>query len=304
MEPEQASQSIGLAKLDAQILKPSNTEVTCHAGSGSLIDYAVVSNSLEPYVVSLTSVTDVPWGPHDGLRLVLKADPRQVKIRTLDKPKSFATLGEETRVPRTTWSQAKSYLRENKFEQEKRKGTHGQHGNADDSRGSCHSAEALRLGDLYEQWAATLEAQMIANHEIPLTEQTRFAGRAKSIRMKTRPFLRKPRLHTGTYQVIGGVGIVGRLWHTLAAMMRKLNVAIKAKDARRHAAARLIIVDVLVADTSDLRAAWAAVPCCADQAAAGHAILLACKANASVEDVDAAIAIMYRLAEKKLKVQF
>ena len=49
-----------LARLDACVIVP-DVQITCHAGSGSLIDYCVCSRVLIPYIVSFESVGDVPW---------------------------------------------------------------------------------------------------------------------------------------------------------------------------------------------------------------------------------------------------
>ncbi len=56
-----------VAALDAVVLRPTGGTISCHQGTGSLIDFAIVSRAALPYV-KLRLDREVPWRPHDGLR--------------------------------------------------------------------------------------------------------------------------------------------------------------------------------------------------------------------------------------------
>ena len=38
--------------LDAEVIVPAGADVTCHSGSGSVIDYMIISRHLVPYIRS------------------------------------------------------------------------------------------------------------------------------------------------------------------------------------------------------------------------------------------------------------
>eukprot|EP00973_Karenia_brevis_P074872 10404477-Karenia_brevis.AAC.1 len=46
-------------------MAPVDTAVTCTTGSGSLLDYALGSASIQ-WLLSPVRSTPTPWGPHDG----------------------------------------------------------------------------------------------------------------------------------------------------------------------------------------------------------------------------------------------
>ena len=62
---------VDMLGIEAKVMAPSNTDITCHQGNGSLIDFIVISNNLAPYVHSFEADAFAPWGTHDGLRLEL-----------------------------------------------------------------------------------------------------------------------------------------------------------------------------------------------------------------------------------------
>ena len=65
--------------LDTETVLPRNAEVTCHQGKGSCIDFFIISDLLLPYVASTSVVTTVPSGPHDGIEVAIRRDPRAAK---------------------------------------------------------------------------------------------------------------------------------------------------------------------------------------------------------------------------------
>ena len=60
--------------LAAEVIVPDK-HITCHMGSGSVIDFGIASRCLTPCIAEFAVITDVPWGPHDGLRLRLHRSP-------------------------------------------------------------------------------------------------------------------------------------------------------------------------------------------------------------------------------------
>ena len=61
-------------ELRAAVVRPSNTGITCHQGKGTLIDGAIVSYQLLPYVTECVAFTP-PWSPHDVVSLSFRAWP-------------------------------------------------------------------------------------------------------------------------------------------------------------------------------------------------------------------------------------
>ena len=47
--------------VEAKVMAPTNTKITCHQGKGSLIDFMVISNNLAPYVHSFEVDVFAPW---------------------------------------------------------------------------------------------------------------------------------------------------------------------------------------------------------------------------------------------------
>ena len=78
--------------LDAEIMTPTNTDVTCLQGKGTLIDYAVVSRKMKPYVQEVKADFAVPWAPHVALRVKVIANANKVTVKTLVKPKIIKIL--------------------------------------------------------------------------------------------------------------------------------------------------------------------------------------------------------------------
>ena len=87
--------------LAAEVIVPDK-HITCHAGSGSLIDFGIASRCLAPYIAEFSVVTDVPWGPHDGLRLRLLRSPRLIMVRSLRRPRPLGDAEHTTTQGKTT----------------------------------------------------------------------------------------------------------------------------------------------------------------------------------------------------------
>ena len=89
-----------------QVVHPSGGTVSCSSGKGRLIDFFLVSHELVPLVESSVIVDNVPWGPHAGVTLVLRARPRQLELRTLRLPRALP-LPSRQRLPfdQVRWQQ-------------------------------------------------------------------------------------------------------------------------------------------------------------------------------------------------------
>ncbi len=83
--------------LGAVVIRPTGGEITCHQGKGSLIDYALCSRVLAPYV-RIEIVSKVPWEPHDGLRVKVVREAKAFMVTRLRRPLAMSEL--EKRQPR------------------------------------------------------------------------------------------------------------------------------------------------------------------------------------------------------------
>ncbi len=73
-----------LARNRATIVTASNVQYTCKtAAGGSMLDYFIVSDRVAGLIASCEAITDVPWGPHFGIRLILNARPSEVLTRQI-----------------------------------------------------------------------------------------------------------------------------------------------------------------------------------------------------------------------------
>ena len=59
---------------------------TCSMGSGSQIDYALVTSAFVPAIVSVNAVRTVPWCPHCGLRATFRTNTAQIRVPEIVSP--------------------------------------------------------------------------------------------------------------------------------------------------------------------------------------------------------------------------
>jgi len=111
MTPTQLAGCTWLADIGAAIETPRDTEITCTAGNGSLIDYAVISISIKPLLECCEYIQHLPWGSHMGIRLKLSPELQHIKVRTLIQPWGLPTPKPEFEA-HATWSDAKQYAGE------------------------------------------------------------------------------------------------------------------------------------------------------------------------------------------------
>ncbi len=96
-----------LETLNVVVLRPSNTNVTCHQGSGTLIGYVICSRSAL-LLLRLEAVPEVPWAPRDGLRMKVRRDAKDIQVVKYAKPISMGRAQEQaTLQPEDiTWEEA------------------------------------------------------------------------------------------------------------------------------------------------------------------------------------------------------
>ena len=100
MEPDQLwetgwAQSLGQK---ANIVVPEVVH-TCTTGRGRVIDFAVVSDSVQPFWRRITPEYNSPCKPHIGTCLQFTATPAQVRVRQACFPKTFAFPNTVEQVP-------------------------------------------------------------------------------------------------------------------------------------------------------------------------------------------------------------
>ncbi len=297
--PTRLEEAEWLLQLDAVVVRP-NAVITCHQGQGTLIDYCVMSRCLLPYVEKLEVVTEVPWKPHDGLRLVLKRCPRTVMVRTFVRPRplkhvaAISGCGEPLEL---AWHDALSLVQSNAQ-------SRGHQSEA--ARMQCRAAVAMGIGDEAESlgielatWAQATELQALARAGLhPGIACRPFLGRCGTPRFRTQPMARCPRLSAESLRLPGGYGIAARLWATCRALAAKLLTALK----RNAAAAEVClmkerVLKLALRESGDLRAAWEAMTDSIDGAAGLFAILAVCAPAAPESSVEAAVATFERLEQ-------
>ena len=86
--PDALSKSGAFDLLNCSLLKPQGVEVTCRAGKGALLDYAMAASNAQWLLGDLNPVI-CPWKTHLGLEIAVTRKPQQLQIRKLRAPKNF-----------------------------------------------------------------------------------------------------------------------------------------------------------------------------------------------------------------------
>ena len=297
-DPKHVQEEPWLEQLDACVMVP-DTEVTCHAGSGSLIDFGIVSRCLAPYVVRFASVPDVPWGPHDGIRMRLRRSPRAVMIRTLRRPRSLTDAaksvdgGERAELQwDEAWTTAQRSLRR-KASRDVCVASAQQQAAA----AMGFSDAANRLGEQLATWARATELQAMAVAGVSNgPDGQAFRGRGLQPKFRDKPLAACPRLVAESLCIPGGYGATARLWATCRALSSKLRVAIlRSATTQELCLMRARIVTLVLRGSSGVRCAWEGIEDKADATAGLFAILCACNPIWSITSLDAAIGTFERL---------
>ena len=77
--------------LALMVLVPTGVDATCSAGEGRIIDFALVSQNLYPYL-TLEGDLSVPWRSHVGLKLSLSTRLRSLHAPALRVPRPLPLL--------------------------------------------------------------------------------------------------------------------------------------------------------------------------------------------------------------------
>ncbi len=286
-----------LAALDAVVVRPGGGSISCHQGAGSLIDFAIISRHALP-LVDLDLVPDVPWSPHDGLRLRIRKYVKAITIRKLAKPRRYdhdeveLVAGVPWEVP---WPEAKRIAQSelNHINLETDEALVQQ-------RSLMHDLGALResieIGKQVMVWSRAAEIQALAAKGVdPTTRAARKAmGRALPPRFYNAPILRR-RCDPGPQRLPGGYTDDARLWATLRVLMGKLRKALASGQPGRAAFARASLIRAAACGEGATWRAWLAVTSAANDNAARMAIHRACNAAAGPADVEVAEALLTRL---------
>jgi len=105
------------------LIRPNNVNMTCTSGKGSMIDYALVTTSFAAAIVSVEAVTEVPWGPHFGLRVKYRTNTSDIMVPEIVRPMDVAKAVEEMEEkgwveenpggqPSISWEEARNMTQE------------------------------------------------------------------------------------------------------------------------------------------------------------------------------------------------
>ena len=246
-----------VSDLRAVAFAPTGGDISCHLGRGSLIDYAIVSLQLVGYVAELALVTDVPWGPHDGLRLMLERDPMAARVRMVPhKAKRLRPEGAFAGSSPLPWETAVS--RASEFVEANPVGFPAEVQAAADKLGT--SGVSTELAKRYRVWARANALQALAARKIEAD-----SPEGKKLLMTALPYVpkwvqaRAPNRQEDVQRIAGaaGTGRV-RLWATVAALLSKLHTALKTDPEGRTAwRTRASLASYIGSRKPDAVKAWA-----------------------------------------------
>ncbi len=291
-----------LAALDAVVVRPGGGSVSCHQGAGSLIDFTIISRHALP-LIDLDLVPDVPWAPHDGLRLRIRKYVKAITVKKLVKPRRYDHEEVElaAEVPwEISWPDAKRVAQDELGHIDLETDEALVH-----QRSLMHDLGALResieLGKRVMVWSRAAEIQALAAKGVhPSSRAARRAmGRALPPRFYNAPILRR-RCDPGPQRLPGGYTDDARLWATLRVLMGKLRKAIAAGQPGRAAIARANLIRAAACGEGATWRAWLAVASAANDNAARMAIHRACRTAAGTTDVEAAEALLARLEQEAI----
>ncbi len=291
-----------LKALNAAVLRPRGGSVSCHQGKGTLIDYAVVSKRVLP-IVELALDRDVPWGPHDGLRLRIRKNVRNVMVRKLVKPRPYDQREHDlvTREPwHLPWEEAIEAARKELKDVDLSTNAALQH-QRELVKQVGGGEQAAKLSTRLMHWARATEHQALAARGIdPQCWQARkLKGRAMAAEFVEVP-LAKRRCDPGAQRLPGGYSDTARLWATMRVLLGRLIRARAAGDAKRDRAARIDLIRCAAGHQEATWRAWIMVPNAADVGAARIAAYRACMPDSTNEDAEAAGALMARMEAEEV----
>lgn len=302
--PTELEEAEWLDQLDAKVIRP-DASLTCHQGGGSLIDYGILSRCLIPYIEQFVAVAEVPWGPHDGLRLRINRNPRAVMVRSIVRPRALAeaqSIAGRGPPADLCWATAISLAQPEAKVEFKRE--------SDTTKAQRRAANSMGIGDISEQlglelaaWAHATELQALSRAGVAAGVAARpFLGRGSAPRFRMLPLMQRPRLVAEALRLPGGYGLAARLWATCRALAAKLRTAmIRNASPCELCLMRSRLVALAMRNSADLRCAWEVVTDGADVAAGLFAILIACSRRATTSSLDTAIKTFERLEHAEME---
>jgi len=294
MPPEELAVHPWLKILKAHVVTPrDHGGATCHQGAGSVIDYFVVSDILTGYVEA-EIVRDVPSGPHDGIAIKVRRDPRTVLKRIRvgkpeplfeDPPASFpkpwadCVREAERQVPADPASDYDDVTL-----------------NAAREMGTVDGSS--RVTREYAVWAKAFEIQALDAQGIDVDspEGRKKAGRALPPRSKMVAVRAEFRASGKLPDVAAGMTDLATWSSSLAAMMSKMSKVMVSAGAAQINAWRANIVDAAASECPAVVRAVARSRRPADIHAVRAAVLLACRQQSTVEEVATACAMLSRVS--------
>ncbi len=294
--PDTLEAEPALASLDAVVLRPRGGTVSCHQGSGSLIDYAVVSRAALPYV-HLELERRVPWSPHDGLRLSVRKAANTVKVQRHRRPAAWSTVQDTEcsgQGQALSWDEAIAQANADIATVDLAKDA-----SLSPQRRLMEEVgalpQALEIGRDLLVWSRAVELQSMASRGLDPSSQAarRVSGRARPPKIVVMPLMCS-RLG-GAQRMPGGYSEAARLWGTLRSIAARLKAAIQAGHHGRQDACRLELIAVTCGWRKGARRCWREIENGVDDAAGRLAVAAACAPGVTVEELVAKMETLERL---------
>ena len=251
-------------------------------------------------------VSEVPWGPHDGLIMTLAIDPQEVMVNKIMRPKPLHELSQQNEsgeASKIAWRSAYAAAKTEIGKQQ------GDYDSVESKDRRQTYAETLGISGISEAlardwaiWCRALEIEAISGSGKNVEETKCFKGRAESITLRKCPLLRNTRLTQEALPIPGGMGITARLWATCKMMARKLKRCLQmGADKPQIWERKILLLRLVACRTGDLRKAWETSIDRADRAAAARALFLAISSETTQEKIDIADKMFARLEEAEAR---
>ncbi len=249
-------------------------------------------------LVDLSLVREVPWGPHEGLKLTVKKNVREVMVRRMVRPLPYDHPSLQTIAGEPwdmTWADAKQAAeRELKEFQIANSQTLKEQAALMKDIGALE--ESINLGNQLTHWSRAVEHQALASRGVDNrgAHANRAKGRAMPVKFVETPIARR-RCDPGAQRLPGGYNDRARLWATVNVLLSRLLRAKAQSDAARVRASRINVVRCAAGRDEVSWRTWVAVTNHADVGAARMAIFRACAEDSTEEDVNASMELFSRL---------
>ena len=212
MSPEDLCRTGFLDKARGVVLQEPSAAATCLQGKGSVIDYFVCRQDLEPLLQPEGVVVRVPWRPHVGVAASLAARPLQLEVVRARRPR---TIPEPTCEP-MPWQAAEAAA--STLLQEGGGWLGAPTGQMQGAlRRQVSPAATLQLGLALSRFCLTLQVWRLSAAGIAPGDEryTSYLGRGQHMHMR-----RAPAVAGNPAQ--GAFGVQAAWWSTLASMLCQL----------------------------------------------------------------------------------